>query len=88
MAEDLTCAARVKCDTIKPSLAPLARNEAMAEHAKRLAMQGVSGAVELVACPAESEPRRDGRGGSWHTIRHFERAAIPVTIITPDGDTH
>jgi hypothetical protein len=82
---ELTIIDSVKCNDVHTKQAPLTRNRQMAEYAK-WRKTGTDGAkVEAVACPKECDPPSNGRGGTWHAIRQFQAAGIPVAIIMPHG---
>ncbi len=83
---DLTCAGRIECDDLKLTQSPLARNKNMAAYARYHKENNARNCLtECVACPLEDEPPDTGRGGTWHAIRAFKAAGIPVTIINRDG---
>lgn len=86
---DLTVLGKVSCDVVKVKRPPLARNKEMSLHAAYFAKlretKGDGPEVVCVACPREPEPPANGRGGTWHAIRQFRSAGVPVTVITPNG---
>lgn len=83
--ENLTVVDQVRCDELRAARPPLDRNEAMAADAHANKLKGAVCRVELVATPHEYEQPASGRGGTWHAVRAFRSAGIPVSVITPDG---